>query len=228
MSAQASPLGQGPVNLVFDFGAVLVTWQPVTLLAECFPKVADTVSHAGHLAHAVFGHPDWHAFDRGTLTMVEVIERTSTRLALDRALFKSLVESIGPRLTPMPASMVLLQRLCTARQTLRDAGQDRLRLYYLSNMPVDYARVLERDFEFVGWFDGGVFSGDVGHIKPEPAIYQLLQDRYALEPAQTVFIDDLLGNVQAANAMGWHGIHFESAPQVQEQLLALGISEIDR
>jgi putative hydrolase of the HAD superfamily len=71
-----------------------------------------------------------------------------------------------------------------------------------------------------------VFSGDVLLIKPEPAIYQLLQTRYALDPAQTIFIDDLLGNIEAARAQGWHGIHFKNAAQVTSDLQALGLDKI--
>jgi putative hydrolase of the HAD superfamily len=111
--------------------------------------------------------------------------------------------------------MQLLERLCAARQTLQATGQGELRLYYLSNMPVDYARVLEREFAFVRQFDGGVFSGDVKHIKPEPAIYELLQQRYALVPEHTLFIDDLLGNVKAAQALGWSGLVFHDAGVVK-------------
>lgn len=198
------------MNYVFDFGAVLVTWQPTHLLAECFPRQADTPAHAGHLAHAVFGHADWQSYDRGTLGMDEVIERTSARLELDAARFGALVRSIGQRLQPIAESVAWLSDL----QARRDAGED-VRLYYLSNMPVDYARVLERDYAFVRCFDGGIFSGDVGTIKPEAAIYQQLQQRYRLEPAQTVFFDDLLGNVQAARALGWHAVQFHNAAQAQ-------------
>jgi putative hydrolase of the HAD superfamily len=201
----------GPANIVFDFGAVLVNWQPMALLTEFFPSLANTPSQAGHLAHEVFGHPDWHAFDRGTMTMGEVINRTSVCLGLDRTLFQVLVEGIGLRLSPMPASMQLLERLCAARKTLQSTRQGGLRLYYLSNMPVDYARVLEREFAFVRQFDGGVFSGDAGHIKPESAIYELLQQRYALEPENTMFIDDLLDNVRAAQALGWSSLVFHDA-----------------
>jgi putative hydrolase of the HAD superfamily len=150
--------------------------------------------------------------------MGEVIDRTSVRLGLDRKLFQVLVEGIGLRLNPMPASMQLLDRLCTARQTMQATGLGELRLYYLSNMPVDYARVLEREFAFVRQFDGGVFSGDVGYIKPEPAIYEMLQQRYALEPAHTLFIDDLLGNVKAAQALGWSGLVFHDAGAVTTEV----------
>lgn len=210
------------MNYVFDFGAVLVTWQPVDLMAECFPQQADSSAHAGHLAHAVFGHADWQSYDRGTLTMDEVIARTSARLGLDVQRFAALVGSIGQRLLPMADSIAWLAQL----KAQRDAGQD-VRLYFLSNMPVDYARALEREHAFVGWFDGGIFSGDVGAIKPEAAIYQLLQERYQLQPQQTVFFDDLLGNVQAARAQGWHGVQFHNAAQAQRDWEAI-CSEIGR
>ena len=198
------------MNYVFDFGAVLVTWQPVNLLAECFPQQADSPAHAGHLAHAVFGHADWQSYDRGTLSMAEVIDRTSARLGLDAQRFSALVGSIGQRLIPMEDSIAWLAGL----KARRDAGED-LRLYFLSDMPVDYARVLEQEHAFVRWFDGGIFSGDVGAIKPEAAIYQQLQDRHVLAPQQTVFFDDLLGNVQAARAQGWHAVQFHNAAQAQ-------------
>ena len=94
-------------------------------------------------------------------------------------------------------------------------------LYYLSNMPGPYARSLESQHSFLRCFDGGVFSGDVHRIKPEPEIYALLESRYALQPDQIVFIDDLKHNVEAATERGWQGIQFESAAQVQAQLLPL-------
>lgn len=194
---------------------MLVNWQPVNMLAECFPQQADSPAHAGHLAHAVFSHADWHNYDRGVLTMDEVIARTSARLELDAQRFSALVRSIGQRLLPMAESIEWLASL----KDRREAGED-VRLYFLSNMPVDYARVLEQTYDFVGWFDGGIFSGDVGTIKPEPAIYQQLQQRHALVPQQTVFFDDLLGNVQVARAQGWHAIHFHTAAQAQADFAA--------
>ena len=149
------------MNVVFDFGAVLFTWRPHELVTRYFPEHATTPQQVGQLAHALFGHPDWHSFDRGTLAMEAVIERTSARLSLNPAVVATMVEGIG------------------------------------------------------------IFSGDVHCIKPEAAIYQLLQTRYALEPSQTVFIDDMKGNITAAQQLGWHGIHFESASQVKAQLQAL-------
>ena len=214
------------INIIFDFGAVLITWHPVDLVAECFPQQADTLPHAGHLAHAIFGHEDWQAFDRGTLSSDAVVDRTVARLGLDHGGFKALVEGMGERLIPVAETVELLQRLTALRAQRRSLGGQAIGLYFLSNMPVPYARALEQSHAFLQDFDGGIFSGDVQHIKPEPEIYQLLQTRYALQPERTVFTDDLLGNVHAAQAQGWHGIHFKSASQLAQDLQAAHLNDL--
>jgi putative hydrolase of the HAD superfamily len=214
------------MNVVFDFGAVLFTWRPVDLMMECFPERAATRAEAGHLAHEVFGHAEWQAFDRGTIAMPDVVAQVAQRVGLDATVLGALVESIGERLTPMPDSVALLERLVALRAQRAAQGGAPLRLYYLSNMPVPYARTLERMNAFMQEFDGGIFSGDELLIKPEPAIYQRLQTRYALEPAKTVFLDDLLPNIQAAKNEGWHGIQFHTAQQATEELQALGLDPL--
>lgn len=207
------------MNLVFDFGAVLFTWQPGQLLLQVFAGQVGTLEAAKHLAHQVFGHPDWHDFDRGVLDTDALIARTSQRLDLPLASVRDLVNGISERLTPIQGTLALLQQLHERRLT-----QDGVTgLYYLSNMPSIYARVLESNYAFLQWFDGGIFSCDVKHIKPDPAIYQLLQDRYRLEPTTMLFIDDLKANVAVARTLGWQGIHYESPQQLQSQLALLGL-----
>ena len=203
------------MNFVFDFGAVLFTWKPVDLMAQCFPQRAATPEAAAELAHAMFAHADWNGFDQGVLEMEVLIARTSERLDLDALVLRELVAHIDERLQPIPATVALLEQLHTLRSQHAD-----MRLYYLSNMPRPYARALERRHAFLQWFDGGIFSSDVLHIKPHPEIYQLLQSRYALEPTHTLFIDDLLPNVLAAQGQGWHAVQFESAGQLQAHISA--------
>lgn len=205
------------MNVVFDFGAVLFTWQPGKLLLKAFPERAATKQDAAKLSHQMFGHPDWHDFDRGVLAMDVVIARTASRLDLPADAMGDLVRGIGEQLTPIQETVALLQRLHTRRQ----AGEGVTGLYYLSNMPEPYARFLEAQHGFLRCFDGGIFSGDVHHIKPQSEIYALLESRYALPPSQIVFIDDLAHNVAAASARGWYGIRFESAEQLQAQLWPL-------
>jgi len=116
-------------------------------------------------------------------------------------------------LRPIPETVALIQRL-------RAAGH---RLHYLSNMPAPCAEVLEqREAALFAHFDGGVFSGRVQHIKPEPAIYALAAERFGARPEELVFLDDHEPNIVAARAAGWHGVHFQHAAQAEAALRAAG------
>jgi putative hydrolase of the HAD superfamily len=204
------------MNVVFDFGAVLFAWQPARLVADYFPDQTATPAAAMLLAQSIFGHDDWHAFDRGGLALDAVVARTAQRLALPAVPLEALITGIGDGLQPIDATLDVLAALSRRRQARGD-----VRLYYLSNMPVPYARTLERKHAFLQWFDGGIFSGDVLRCKPDPAIYEMLQARHALVPTQTVFIDDLQANVDAASGLGWRGVHFLSAAQLRQSLANL-------
>jgi putative hydrolase of the HAD superfamily len=199
------------MNVVFDFGAVLFTWRPLEIVAEVFPDRAATELEAQQLAHALFGHPDWHDFDRGLVEMDTLVHRTASRLDLPASALQSMVHGIGERLLPMQGTLEVLMSLHGKRQAVEG-------LYFLSNMPLPYARALEQKHAFLQHFDGGIFSGDVRCSKPDPRIYTLLQSRYSLDPARTVFIDDLQANVDAANALGWNAVHFQSASQLAKDL----------
>lgn len=211
------------MNIVFDLGAVLLQWQPAHLMRAQFPERALNDEQAHALARTVFSHADWHAFDQGLLSMDEVVQRTVLRLGLPADRLHALVAHIGDRLLPIHETLAVLTQLHAMRQSDVAIKGKALRLYYLSNMPADYARVLERREHWLGWFDGGVYSGDAKLIKPDPAIFQLLAQRYGLVARHTVFIDDLLTNVEAARALGWTGVHFQNAAQLAEDLVGLGI-----
>ena len=191
-------------NVVFDFGAVLFTWQPHRILQQHLPAHADSDTSARKLAAEIFAHEDWQSFDRGTVHQDEVISRTARRLGLPEAEFGGLVRNIPEHLAPIPESVALLTSL--AERRLRQAD---VQLYFLSNMPEPYARVLQQRHGFLSHFAGGVFSGDVQLIKPEAAIFGLLGERHGLAPERTVFIDDHPANVQAARDFGWHAVHCE-------------------
>ena len=215
MGVNAGPDPQS-MNLVFDFGAVLIEWQPARLVASHFPELAATPEAAQQAARSIFGHADWHDFDRGALSADGVAQRTAQRLALHLDEVRRLVSGIGERLTPIQETMDLVAELAQRRDQRGD-----VRLYYLSNMPAPYARALEKKYAFLSWFDGGIFSGDVQRSKPDVAIYQLLQSRYALEPAQTLFVDDVQDNVDVACSLGWGGLRFVSALQLRSSLANL-------
>ena len=73
-------------------------------------------------------------------------------------------------------------------------------------------------FDFLSLLEGTVVSGIEKEVKPEPQIYRILLDRYALKPGQTVFIDDKEANVETARRLGMHGIVFTGAEDTRRQL----------
>jgi putative hydrolase of the HAD superfamily len=202
-------------NVVFDLGAVLLSWEPVSLVHAEFTHLAPTAEAAHALAREMFHHEDWLGFDRGTHSLDDAIGRMALRLSLPVDRLNEALAPMGERLEPIAVTIDLLDGL----RARRDAGEH-LRLYYLSNMPVPYARVLEERHAFFRWFDGGIFSGDVRIIKPQRAIYELLAARYRLAAADTVFIDDSLPNVLAARELGWQAIHCERPSALPAQLAA--------
>ena len=203
------------MNVVFDLGAVLLTWEPVALVQTHFAAHAPTADAAHALAMQMFHHEDWLGFDRGTHSLDDAIGRMALRLSLPSDRLGEVLAPMGERLEPIGVTVDLLAKL----RDRRDAGED-LRLYYLSNMPEPYARVLEYRHAFFKWFDGGIFSGDVKMMKPQRGIYDLLAERHGLEASETVFIDDSAANVAAARELGWKAIHCERPSQLPEQLAA--------
>src|SRR5580692_5886899 len=76
------------------------------------------------------------------------------------------------------------------------------RLYCLTNFSAEtYPPTFER-FEFLRWFRGVLVSGEVGVIKPDPRIFELLLERFAIDPKRAVYIDDVAANVDAARPFG--------------------------
>lgn len=210
------------MNIVFDLGAVLFTWEPVSLVEAHLGAHAPTARAAAALARKLFDHEDWIGFDRGTRSLDDAIGRMALRLSLPADRLSEMLPPAGEHLAPIAVTLKVLARLRARR-----AAGEALRLYYLSNMPPQYARALEQRHAFMQWFDGGVYSGDVKLMKPQPEIYALLAERYRLEAARTVFIDDMAANVETARAFGWHAIHCRApaglAAQLAPYLETLGV-----
>ena len=92
-------------------------------------------------------------------------------------------------------------------QDLKDKGY---KVYYLSNWSAWTHDLLQEagKFDFLKLMDGGVFSYDVGYMKPNEEIYKILLNKYKINPEEAVFFDDREENIEAANKLGIHGVHF--------------------
>ena len=94
--------------------------------------------------------------------------------------------------------------------------------YALSNMEPDAFAIRYDRFAFMKLFDGFVISGHEGVAKPDPQIFRILLDRFALDPPSTVFIDDAERNTGAARELGLRTVHFASPAQLRRELRQLG------
>ncbi|MFM2449266.1 MAG: hypothetical protein RIS44_1716 [Pseudomonadota bacterium] len=203
------------LDLVFDFGGVVFNWQPLRLLQETLPEVVADDAQARTLAGQIFQSfsltSDWALFDLGQIEPDPLAERISKRCGLQASDVLKVIHAIPDHLVPITGTVALLQRL-------KAQGH---RLFFLSNMPTTYALELERRNDLAAWFDSGIFSSRVQLIKPRPEIFQEAVRRFDLVPAQTVFVDDLAHNIEAAAAQGWGGVQFHNPQQCGEALQPL-------
>jgi putative hydrolase of the HAD superfamily len=201
------------MNIVFDFGAVMVNWRPHDLVRKHFPEVAHSQEKLALLSNRLFSHDDWQGFDAGRLTSEEISSFTARRLSLDERVVCRMVDDINDHISPIASSVQVLENLYAQRDATG------YKLYFLSNMPAPYARGLERH-AFMRCFDGGIFSGDVGLIKPQPEIFHKLEAMFGLQGQPILFIDDHPANIAAAGKEGWQTLHLTEPSKLPELLLA--------
>ena len=103
---------------------------------------------------------------------------------------------------------------------LRQAG---IPVFALSNFGIDTLQMAEAAYPFLTEFDRRYISGHMGVIKPEPAIYQMLEDDCGLDPATLLFTDDRAENIAVAAERGWQTHHFDGPKGWADRLSAAGL-----
>lgn len=170
-------------NIVFDLGGVVFARDP----EKCEAEFVEFFSFVRDPEMPRF----WEEYDRGTLTIDQVEEELCRIKGCDRATCTRFISEAISRQEPVAATERLIAQL----------KANGYRLYVLSNMSLEFIEFLRR-FPVYRHFDGEVISCEERVVKPEPEIYRLLLDRYGLDPAETLFIDDRQPNLDAASAFG--------------------------
>jgi putative hydrolase of the HAD superfamily len=195
------------MDVVFDFAGVLFHWQPQALLDRLLPgrgvSAADFFQgYAG----------DWADFDRGLVDPEPLSMRIAMRTDVTPVEALQVIAAVPEELTPDAGMVALIEEL-------HGRGAP---LYYISNMPMPYAELLEQRWGFLARFRHGLISGRVGLVKPEPEIFERAELAFGLKPASTVFFDDVQVNVVAACARGWNALRWESAAQCRAEFVQRG------
>lgn len=167
---------------------------------------------SGGLWNLIFTSNVEHQAVVGAITEHEAWQQFATMLNIDENVLAQLRHDFW-------ATEYFNEELVQFARALRP----RYRTALLSNAWSDARPEIERKFGFVGDFDVPIFSAEVGVAKPDPPIYHLALERLHVQPAEAVFIDDNPPNIEAAHALGMHGIVFQSTEQVLHELAELGV-----
>ncbi len=191
-------------NIVFDIGNVLVDFSWREHIAGCGFE-GET---AKRLGQAMMEHPVWNEIDRGVWSNEELLQ-AFIRNAPD------LEQEIRVVFANLNTVVRLREGSCAWVRDLRQRG---FRVYYLSNFSRRVRSEAAEKLSFLKEMDGGVMSCDVHLIKPDPAIFRVLFEKYDLNPEECVFLDDSVANVQTAESLGMAVVQVESQEQAKEEL----------
>lgn len=97
------------------------------------------------------------------------------------------------------------------------------KLALLSNAPSKLIRGILADNDLEKYFDIIIVSSEVGMVKPSPEIFKFALEKLAMEPSETIFIDDNIRHVEAAAKIGIHSIQFKSAEQLKTELASFNV-----
>lgn len=196
-------------NIVFDVGKVLVdfNWQQVFEDLGFQGEIYQKVEKATVLSEA------WGEFDRGELTDEEVLQSFLAQAPDCEAEIRTFWEHVPDT----------IKRYEYAESWIQDLKEKGYKVYLLSNYPDRTYRLTRKELSFVDLVDGGIFSYQIKCIKPDPAMYQALFEKYSLVPEECVFLDDNGDNVAAAKKLEMKAIRFQGKEQAELELQALGV-----
>lgn len=196
-----------PRVLIFDLGNVLVFHDNALLFARLGQRaglgpqeVAQRLTSAG-----------WTAANRGLLDAEGIRKDVCSALG---------VELPMEEFAPLWSSHFTVHHAVLPRV---EALEGRVKRVLLSNTNALHVAFLRPKLPLLKRFDAVLMSCEVGHVKPEPAFFQLALERAGCAPHEAAFFDDLPEFVEAANALGIRGQLFTDAPTFDAQLKALGL-----
>lgn len=200
-----------PKAIVFDIGNVLVEWNPDRLYAELIP---DPAARAAFFATSGVEEMNL-AVDRGAPFREHILAHAAARPAeaeLIRAWHDRWPEMFRPAI---PGAIDLLR-------LLRRKG---VPVHALSNFGAESFELACTIYPVLTEFDIPVISGREGTVKPEPRIYEILEERSGLSGAEIFFTDDRPENVAAARKRGWQVHLFRNPGALALELVELGAIE---
>jgi 2-haloacid dehalogenase len=190
-------------TIIFDLGGVLIDWNPRNMYKKYLSD-----KEMDFLLSEVC-NMDWNALMDAGLPFQEGTDRLAEKFPEHREMIKKYwkewPDMIGG---PKEDTVAILEKLHAQNYPL----------YALTNWSMETFPPILNRYEFFKIFKGIVVSAEEGVCKPDQKIYQILFERYNINPIESIFIDDNMANIEAANRLGMTALHFKDANQLWEDL----------
>ncbi len=204
-------------NVIFDLGNVMVRWDPRNLYRELFPDTDDgRAAMEQFLAEVV----PLDTFNRRVDLGEDIGALCEEFVVAHPHIDPMLIRAYATRQHDMWAGTI--DGTLDIHRSLRAAG---VPLYALSNWGQDFARA-EDTFPVLKEFDGRIVSHQVGVVKPDREIFDILLERFSLRADECLFIDDSSHNITAAAALGFHTHRFTHPIRLAAHLDDIGVLPI--
>jgi len=197
-------------TVLLDLGGVLFDWNPRHLYRPLFAGDEGAMEH--FLAEVC--PPHWNqeldagrSFDDGIAERQRLFPEHAALIAQWKTGWEEMLRG------PIHGTVELVG-------DLRRRGR---RLYALTNWSAETFPVARARYPFLAWFEDIVVSGEVRLVKPDRRIFELTVERCGLTPGSTIFVDDNVGNVEAARAFGLHALLFEDPVKLRADLEQLRV-----
>ncbi|MBV6644195.1 MAG: HAD family phosphatase [Cyclobacteriaceae bacterium] len=194
-------------NIIFDFGGVLVDWNPRYLYKDVFEDNSEMEYFLKNICTEEWNleQERGRSLEDGTRILQQKFPMFHAQIGLFYDQWETMLKC------DIPETVSLLYKL-----------KHKYKIYGLTNWSAETISIAYDRFSFFKTFDGIVVSGEEKIAKPDPKIFQLLLDRYKIEAANTVFIDDNIDNIKTASEMGFYSIHFENPSKLELDLIKVG------
>lgn len=196
-------------TIIFDFGGVLIDWDPRHLYKKIFADDSEMEWFLGNVCTM-----SWNLEQDGGRPFADAV-------ALLQQQYPQYTEQIQVYHTRWHE--MLNGAIEDTVKILRELKQHGYTVYGLTNWSAETFPVALELYDFLSELDGIVVSGVEKMVKPDNAIFNLLLQRYNLTPGNCIFIDDNIYNVEAAHNMGIEAIHFSSPTLLRQRLQQLEV-----
>ena len=193
-------------TIIFDLGGVLVDWNPEYVFLKAFNGNQEkTTWFLNNVCTS-----DWNLQQDAGRTIKEAV---AIKVA-EFPEYESFINLFYEKWTEMFSGVI--EESVTILNDL--SSNKNYKIYALTNWSAEKWEIALKLFPFFKLFDGVIVSGVEKMVKPNPKIYQILLDRFNINPHTAIFIDDKLENVEAANKFGIYAIHFKNSSQLKTSL----------